>query len=149
MSIILSIFAGLIIVALLQIINPGKKSHANDICETYEPENEKGGGGYILDIYGAPEQIEGDGVFNALLSAFRDLKKQRAGVHRGWIAACIEQAQRGYEIPPEVALCALKKTREEISAPRFEKEGYPTIYYDLTALDAAIVAVEKEMGEGA
>ena len=146
MSIILSVFAGLVIVALLQIINPGAKSKQNDICE---PENEKGEGGYILDMYCTPERLEGDVVLKALLSAYRDLRKQRAGGVRGWIPACIEQAQRGYEIPPEVALMALRKTRDEMSAPRYEKEGEPSVYYDLNGLDKAIAAVEKEMGEGA
>lgn len=148
MSIILSVFAGLVIVALLQLFGPGKKSKQNDIYEP-EPENEKGEGGYILDMYCAPERLEGDGVLKALLSAYRDLRKQRAGGVRGWIPACIEQAQRGYEIPPEVALMALRKTRDEMSAPRYEKEGEPSVYYDLTGLDNAIAAVEKEMGEGA
>lgn len=146
MHIILSIFAGLVIVALLQIINPGAKSKQNDICE---PENEKGEGGYILDMYCTPERLEGDGVLKALLSAYRDLRKQRVGGVRGWIPACIEHAQRGYEIPPEVALMALRKTRDEMSAPRYEKEGEPSVYYKLDGLDKAIAAVEKEMGEGA
>ena len=151
MSIILSIFAGLIIVALLQIINPGRKSDVNDIYENDDPEieKEKGGGGYILDLYGMPERIEGDGVLKALLSAFRDLEKQRAAGFRNWISACIEMEQKGFDVPPEVALTALRLTRDEISGPRFVREGFPTVYYDLSALDAAIVSVEKEMGEGA
>jgi len=146
MGVILSILAGLAIVGLLQLFNPGKKAVPNDICD---PENETGEGGYILDLYGAPERLEGDGVLKALLSAFRDLERQRAAGFRNWISACIERAQRGYEIPPDVALCALKMTRDEISGPRFVKDGFPTIYYDLSALNDAIVAVEKEMGEGA
>ena len=146
MSIILSVFAGLVIVALLRLFNPGAKSKQDDICE---PEKEKGEGGYLLEIYCAPERVEGDGVLKALLSAFRDLKRQRAAGFRNWIPACIEQAQRGYEIPPDVALMALRKTRDEMSAPRYEKEGQPSVYYDLTGLDNAIAAVEKEMGEGA
>ncbi len=139
MSIILSIFAGLIIVALLQIIQPGSKSRAKDICDDYDPENEKekGGGGYILDLYGMPERIEGDGVLKALLSAFRDLEKQRAAGFRNWIPACIEQAQRGYEIPPEVALTALRMTRDELTGSRFNLDG----------LNEAIVSLETQMGE--
>ena len=88
-------------------------------------------------------------MLKALLSAFRDLKRQRAAGFRNWIPACIEQAQRGYEIPPDVALMALRMTRNELSGPRYEKEGEPSVYYDLTGLDNAIAAVEKEMGEGA
>lgn len=148
MHIILSIFAGLVIVALLQLFNPGGKSKSKDISDICDSENEKADGGYILDMYCAPERLEGDGVLKALLAAFRDLKRQRAAGFRNWISACIEQAQRGYDIPPDVALTALRMTRAEISGPRYEKEGEPSIYYDLDGLDKAIAAVEKEMGEG-
>lgn len=151
MHIILSIFAGLIIVGILQLFNPGSKSKSksNEIRDICEPENDNGYGGYILDMYCAPERLEGDGVLKALLSAYRDLKRQRAAGVGNWIPACIERAQRGYEIPADVALMALRKTRDEMSGPRYEKEGEPSVYYDLDALNKAIVAVENEMGAGA
>jgi hypothetical protein len=44
---------------------------------------------------------------------------------------------------------ALRMTRNELSGPRYEKEGEPSVYYKLDELDKAIAAVEKEMGEGA
>ena len=103
--------------------------------------------GYILDGYEVPEGYAGDGLCAILLSAFRSLEKQHAGRYRNWLSSCIDRLQKGLDVPPEIALRALYMTRDELSGPRFEKEGYPTIFFNLDGLNEAIVTLEEQMGE--
>ncbi len=108
------------------------------------PENE-GRAGYLLAGYDLPEREEGAGVYGILLGAFRSLQEQKAARYRGWISACIEMCQKGYSVPVDVALLALRRTLNELEGPRYEKEGEPTIYFNLDGLTRAIAELEREI----
>ena len=86
-------------------------------------------------------------VFDILLRARKSLKEQNAVGFQCWIASCIDKVKEGVEVPPEVALEAIRRTRDELSAPRYVKEGEPTIYFNLDGLNEAIVLLEEHMGE--
>lgn len=100
-----------------------------------ESENERGRG-YLLDGYKLPERDEGAGVYGVLLAVFRSLQSQRAAGFRAWIPACIEKMQMGEDVPTDVALLALERTREELAGGRFS----------LASLDDAILKLKE--GEG-
>lgn len=98
------------------------------------PENEKGAG-YLLDRYDRPEKEEGEGVLSALLSSYRSLRDQKAAGFGPWLSTCIRKIQSGVYVPANVALLALRWTRDELAGRR----------YDLAGLDEAIAALEREI----
>lgn len=84
------------------------------------------------------EKERGLVAFSALRNAYADLKRQRAAGYGPWIACCIERAGNGGDLPAEVAVAALRRTRDELAWSRF----------DISGIEAAIRAIEEETGEG-
>lgn len=84
------------------------------------------------------EKERGEGALSALRRAYTALKKQRAAGYGPWIACCIERAENGGDLPAEVAVAALRRTRDELAWSRF----------DISGIEAAIRAIEEETGEG-
>ena len=84
------------------------------------------------------EKERGEGALSALRRAYTALKKQRAAGYGPWIACCIERAENGGDLPAEVAVAALRRTRDELAWSRF----------DISGVEAAIRAIEEETGEG-
>lgn len=130
---------GAILFFVLLIMGGHKKEEPKTETTTVaEPEPK--GNGYLLEGYGPPERNDGAGVCSILLSVYRSLKKQKAAGFRNWISSCIERIQKGYDVPPEIALLALKKTRDELLLKNGRR-------LDLNELGRAILALEVETGE--
>lgn len=142
MSISIIIYAVLCIaVVIVATIYDRKRARAKRVGSTAP---EKTGG---HPMYGCriPTETEWDGVLGVLLSAHRSLRRQRAARYRSWISSCIERLQMGEEVSVETALQALYRTKGELSAPRYEKEGEPTIYFNLDGLNEAIFTLERQL----
>lgn len=150
-----AILAGLAIAALLNLVNPSRKS-ATQMAEN-------------ADLNDFPEQEE-DRVHDIVKAAYIDLKRQRAVSHGPWLAALLDggagpfftgtvdkwgrwqAAQEWRRVEPAVALTAVRWTiRELLAAPvSYDKDGneMPRREFDLSVLRRAETELE-EMGEGA
>jgi len=112
-----------------------KEERAREVLEMEEGE---------AAIAEALREIEdGAAVRSALRSAWDSLRAQNAAGYSCWLSSCISRINDGEPVPREVALLALRYTRKEMAGPRFEKEGYPTVYFNLSGLDAAIASLEN------
>ena len=138
MGAILSILAGLAIVGLLKLINPGHNVRQN-------AENAD-----LSDFYGPDE----DRVHEILKAVYIDLKRQRAGTHGPWIAALLDggpemyftgdidrwgrgRAEREWRrVEPAVALTAIRFTMDELAGGRYNLDALRAAESELLEMGA-------------